>query len=109
MRNSIVAAINELGKCIEYFEDFKRDVKGGIGEKIANNYINKLNWILTDFKTIPLFTDELREKINKEVKADKFQVDALYEKILDLESNNREIIENQIDTLLSNQKIKWNG
>lgn len=109
MKNSIVAAINELGKCIEYFEDFKRDVKGGIGEKIANNYINKLNWILTDFKTIPAFTDDVRQKIQDEIKADKFQVDALYEKILDLHPNNREHIENQIDTLLNNQKIKWNG
>ena len=70
MSSSLITGVNKIKQAIEYFEDFKRQTKGGLGEKKAKLYISKLDWILLDFKTIAAFGDAVRQSIREEIQED---------------------------------------
>lgn len=106
MKASIVIALTKINQSITYFTDFKRQTKAGIGERVANKYIEKLNWILTDFKTNINFSDAVRESVRLELASDDHQADAIYDKFMLLDETKRQLVEELTDALLKGEEIK---
>jgi len=106
MASSIVTALNRLNQSKLFFEDFLRETKGGMGEMKAKAYLAKINWILMDFKTICSFGDDVRASVKAEIESDSLQVDAIYENLMLLTPDKRQLIETIIEGMLKGEEIK---
>lgn len=101
----IITAFNYLKLANEYFLDFIRENKGGIGEQIIKKYIKKIEWIYFDFISIPQFTEKVRNGLREEWQSDALLIPAINEKIELLNPQQRESIEEIIDAMLNGEEV----
>lgn len=103
MQSNIVSSIQHLKLAQEHFDDFCREHRGSKGEKYFLNYSKKVDWILKDILTIPAFPEDVREGIRREINSDLMAIPSINEKVALLSPAQREIIEDTIDKILTNQ------
>lgn len=105
MKSSIMSTIQHIKLAIEFAQDIQRSSKGNAA-KTFKNYEKHLQWILKDFKTNPLFPDEVRYGIDKELKSDMFALEGLREKIPLIPADYRCDLEEAIDAILEGRTVK---
>ena len=103
---NIVSAIQHLKMAKEHYDDFIRQYPESSGARLFLNHVNKINWIFKDTITHPHITQAVRDGIKKEILSDVFAVPAINEKVALLTPEQREIIEETIDAMLSGEEIK---
>ena len=103
---NIISAIQHLKMAKEHYEDFIREYPESSGARLFLSHVNKINWIFRDTITHPHVTQEVRDGIKKEILSDVFAVPAINEKVALLSPEQREMIEETIDAMLSGQEIK---
>lgn len=103
---NILTGIHALKFAKEHWEDHIRqhgkDTNGG---RLFTKYLQKIDWILMDFKTSPLFPQLVRDGLREEINADVFALPAIHEKIQLLPPKGREMVEAMIDALLKGEEI----
>lgn len=80
------------------------DVNDRARRKFAQ-YVNKLDWLITDLKTEPAVSKDLRDAIDLEFNSDVYCVDAILEKTLMLTPDERDILEKIIDSVIAGEEI----
>lgn len=107
MRSSgtFVEVIHHLKIAKEFLESFIREKPGTVGERMARNYVAKINWMYNDLITFPNFPDIVRQGIREEWESDPFLSMAISEKLAILNPAQRTAIENIIDEVLKGQEI----
>ena len=105
MKSSIMSTIQHIKLAIEFAQDVQRAGYTKAG-KTFKNYEKHLQWILKDFKTNPLFPDEVRQGIDKELKSDIFALEGLREKIPLIPADYRCDLEEAIDAILEGRTVK---
>lgn len=103
---SIVSGIHNLKLALEYFEDFQRQHPGTKGSNLFKNYCSKINWMLKDLCTHPFLPDIVREGIKKEIASDLFVPAAITEKLVLLNPESREAVEQMIDIILDGGEVQ---
>jgi len=104
--NNIVQSIHHLKMGKEHMEDFCRQHKDSIGARIFKTYIARIDWIFRDITTSNIVGEFVREGLKKEINSDVFTVPAITEKVALLDPDQREALENVIDSILKGEKIK---
>ena len=102
----IIQAFHHLRKANLHLILMGAESKGGLGKKLATLYIKKIDWIKTDFFSIPQFTEEVRAGIRKEWNDDILVVDNINDMITLLPPEKRELVETIIIALLNGEEIK---
>lgn len=107
MRSSgtFVEVIHHLKIAKEFLESFIREKPGTVGERMARQYVAKINWMYNDLITFPNFPDIVRQGIREEWESDPFLSMAITEKLAILNPAQRTAIENIIDEVLKGQEI----
>lgn len=105
MKSSIISTIQHIRLAIEFAQDVQRNPNSRASKAFAI-YENRLQWILKDFKTNPLFPEEVRKGIEQEYKSDIFSLEGLKEKIPLIPAQHRGDIEDLIDAILQGKQIK---
>ena len=107
MRSSgtFVEVIHHLKIAKEFLESFIREKPGTVGERMAWQYVAKINWMYNDLITFPNFPDIVRQGIREEWESDPFLSMAITEKLAILNPAQRTAIENIIDEVLKGQEI----
>jgi hypothetical protein len=105
-KSNIVSCLHHLNMAKQHIESFILDYPNSKGASLFKTYLNKINWCLNDFKTSPLFSENLRMAIKKEIECDAFAVPAIVEKISLLTPEVRENIEELIDEILKGGELK---
>lgn len=107
MRSSgtFVEVIHHLKIAKEFLESFMREKPGTVGERMARQYVAKINWMYNDLITFPNFPDIVRQGIREEWESDPFLSMAITEKLAILNPAQRTAIENIIDEVLKGQEI----
>lgn len=103
---NIISAIHHLKMAQEHYEDFIREYPDSAGSRLFKSYIAKIKWISNDIIYHPHVSEEVRIGIKKELASDVFTVSAINEKIVLLNPDQREIIEETIDAMLSGEEVK---
>lgn len=103
MQSNIVSSIQHLKLAQEHFDDFCREHRGSKGEILFKNYSRKIEWILKDMLAHPAFPEQVREGIRREINSDLLAIPSINEKVALLSPAQREIIEDTIDKILTNQ------
>ena len=112
MKGSVMSAIHHLRAAIEYMDDFGRESNkksgGSRGAAKFGEYSKKMQWILLDMRTYPHFCDEVREGFRKEMQSDAFAYVSIAEKCSLLEPQQREMLDDVLDRILSGETIEVN-
>ena len=76
MRSSgtFVEVIHHLKIAKEFLESFIREKPGTVGERMARQYVAKINWMYNDLITFPNFPDIVRQGIREEWESDPFAI-----------------------------------
>jgi len=106
MTSNVISAVHHLKMSEEFFNDFIRENPESKGERLFKSYILKLKWITTDLQTYPYFTQDIRDSIKNEIESDVFAIPAINEKVALLNPEQREMIEQTIDAMLSGQNVR---
>ena len=102
---TFVEVIHHLKIAKEFLESFIREKPGTVGERMARQYVAKINWMYNDLITFPNFPDIVRQGIREEWEADPFTSMAINEKLAILNPAQREAIEAIIEEVLKGQEI----
>ena len=106
MGANIINAIQNLKMAQEQFDDFCRQYRDSKGEKLFKMYGDKIKWIFNDIVTHPFITDDVRDGIKHEIASDVYAVPAILEKIALLNPEQRELIEDTLDAMISGEEVK---
>ena len=107
-RSDIISSLQHLKMAKDHFESFILDNPGSNGAKLFIGYKKRIDWIFNDLVTNPSFSKEVRNGIFKEMNSDAFAVPAISEKVALLSPEQREIIENVIDKVISGDQLLVN-
>ena len=103
---NIINAIQNMKMAQEQFLDFTRQYPKSSGSRLFKKYADKIDWIFSDIITHPFLTSEVRNGIKLEIKSDVFAVPAIIEKVALLTPEQRELIEDTLDAMLSGEEVK---
>ena len=106
MASHIIQAFHHLRKADLHFRLMCAESKDGLGSKCSEKYLKKIDWIKTDFFSIPKFSEEVRAGIRKEWNDDILVVDNINDMITLLSPEKRELVETIIIALLNGEEIK---
>ena len=105
MKSSIMSTIQYIKLASEFAQDVQRSGHSK-ASKTFKNYEKHLQWILMDFKTNPLFPDEVRQGLDKELKSDMFALEGLREKIPLIPAEYRADLEEAVEAILEGRTVK---
>lgn len=105
-KSDIVLSLHYLNMAKQHFESFMLDFPESKASRLFKNYVSKIDWCLNDFKSSPLFSENLRNAIKKEIEADCFSILAIKEKIALLTPEVRDSVEELIDEILKGGELK---
>ena len=105
MKSSIMSAIQYIKLAQEFCQDVQRSGHTK-ASKTFKNYEKHLNWIIRDFKTNPLFPDEVRQGLDKELSSDLFALEGLREKIPLIPAEYRVDLEEAVEAILEGRVVK---
>ena len=103
---NLVSGVHNLKQAFEQFGSFIREYPGSVGARMLKGYNKKLEWIVTDLKTLPALPHDVADDVTKEWESDVFVVPAIQEKVSLLSPEQREMIEEAIDKMIDGKKIK---
>lgn len=103
--SNIISGVHSIRQAKEHFDSFQREHPSTKGAVLFGGYSKKLDWIVKDLVTHPLLTDEIREGVKQEWESDVFSVPAINEKVALLNPEQRELIEEIIDQMISGQEV----
>jgi len=103
--NSFRKAFYHLQMSTIYFEDVTRESSNSIAGKLSKNYIQKLNWIKTDFKTTPQLPKYAIEDFQKDLNGDIMFHESISRKALGLSEKQKATLEHLIDCLIIGEEI----
>ena len=103
--SDVVSGIQSIRRAYDHWASFIRERPGSIAERMFGAYCKRLEWIANDMLTCPLFPDIVREGIRREWNADNFSVPAIVEKVALLPVDQREVVENIIDRLITGERL----
>jgi len=106
MRSSVVQSIQNLKLSLEFMNDFIRSSPNTKGAMLFKTYTSKIEWIFKDILTYPHFNDEVRKGIRSEIESDAFSVNAINEKIPLLNAEQRQVVEELIESILKGEKLE---
>lgn len=89
-----------MKQAYEQFGSFIREYPGSVGARMLKGYNKKLEWIVTDLKTLPALPHSVADEVTKEWESDVFVIPAIEEKLSLLNPEQREYIESLIDKML---------
>jgi hypothetical protein len=75
------------------------------GQKFSE-YKRKIEWIFTDIKSYPHFSEEVREGMREEMKSDPFAFASIIEKAALLSPKQREMLEEVIEKVLKDESFE---
>lgn len=101
----LVSAIHHIKQAFEHLGSFRREYPNSAGARLFKTYQNKLEWIVKDFLTIPYLPKEVADGIRKEWEADGFTIDAILEKLSELNPEQRDAVEQVIDQILLGEQL----
>ena len=104
--SQLVDFIHHLKCAYEYMESFRRDLPGTRAEQLAKNYAWRLEWIYKDIMSNPTFPEPVRQGLRKEWNSDTWTISAITEKVAQLLPEQREAVENVIDTIIKGESLK---
>lgn len=104
--SDLVQAMHHIKFAHEYLDSFRRDNKGSRADMLFKTYQNKLEWIVKDFMTIPYLPQSVRDGLRKEWESDIFTIDAITTNVSLLTPEQREIVDNIIESILKGEQIK---
>ena len=104
--SDIVSGIQSLRRTFDHWQSFIRERPGSLAERMFGGYCKRLEWIVNDMLSCPHFPDIVREGIRKEWNADNFSVPAISEKVALLPVDQRAIVEDIIDQLISGKQLE---
>lgn len=104
--SDIVSGIQSLRRTFDHWQSFVRERPGSLAERMFGGYCKRLEWIVNDLLSCPHFPDLVRDGIRKEWNADNFSVPAIAEKVALLPVDQRAIVEDIIDELISGKKLE---
>lgn len=99
---SLAKGLHHINIAKEYFEDVRLGSTGDV-KMIFNNYIQRCDWILTNMTH--RMSQESREALKRELSGS-FSMEAINDKIIHLDSKQRDIIENIMDRMISGEQIE---
>lgn len=105
MKSSIMSTIQHIRLAIEYSQDVQRSGLSRAAKTFAQ-YEQRLQWILRDFATNPLFPEDVRKGLQSEYKSDIFALEGLKEKLPLIPAQHRADIEELVDAILQGKSIK---
>ena len=103
--SDVVSGIQSIRRAYDHWGSFIRERPGSIAERMFGAYCKRLEWIANDMLTCPLFPDIVREGIRREWNSDNFSVPAIVEKVALLPVDQREVVENIIDRLITGERL----
>lgn len=104
--SSFIKFIHHLKISTDFCEDLKRSNPNSLAYKMFSDYTKRMNWILNDIITNPVFSNEVRNELRKEINSDLLVIPALIDKIHQIPIAQREIVENIVDCILNNETIE---
>lgn len=105
MAQEILKFIHNLNKAKLNLEVFLLGDVNDRAKRKFSQYVKKIDFIITDLKTEPAVSQELREAIDLEYKSDAYCVEAIMEKVLMLTPDERDILENIVDAVIKGEEI----
>jgi hypothetical protein len=98
---SLAKSLHHINNAKLYFEDISRDCSGMI-KHIFLGYINKCDFIINGVKD--RLGKENVEQLKKEL-ADSFVIEAINDKLVHLNNDQKQLIENLIDAMIKGEKV----
>lgn len=95
---SLAKALHHINIANEYLNDVRRDSNGEV-RHLFNGFINKCNWILSSISD--RLSDDSRTILKKELD-DSFQLEAINDKLIHLDSKQRQEVELFIEKMITN-------
>jgi hypothetical protein len=88
---------------LDYFEDANRTVPATIAGKLSKRYVERLKWIINDFATSPKIPEYAAADFKTELQSDVMFHEAISEKCLNLDVNQKIILEKIIDEIIKQE------
>jgi hypothetical protein len=104
--SDIVSGIQSIRRAYDHWQSFVRERPGSLAERMFGGYCKRLEWIANDLLSCPHFPDLVRDGIRKEWQSDNFSVPAISEKVALLPVDQRAIVEDIIDQLISGKQLE---
>jgi hypothetical protein len=99
---SLAKGMHHINLAKMYFEDVRFGTTSEI-KMVFNQYIQKCDWIMDNLKH--RLTDENRKNLQNELN-DSISFEAITDKLVRLDSNQRLLLESIIDSLIKGEEIK---
>lgn len=104
--SDIVSGIQSIRRAYDHWQSFVRERPGSLAERMFGGYCKRLEWIANDLLSCPHFPDIVRDGIRKEWNSDNFSIPAISEKVALLPVDQRAIVEDVIDQLISGKELE---
>lgn len=105
--DGIICGIHYLKLAEEYFQDWCRQYPKSPGANLFAQYNKRINWILNDIVTNPVFPHDVREGLRKDLKSDLLLITDVSDKLSKIPAASREAIEQIIDLVLAGEEIHF--
>lgn len=99
---SLAKGMHHINIAKQYFEDVRLGTSGEV-KMVFNQYIQKCDWIMDNLKH--RLTEENRKNLEAELN-DSISFEAINDKLVRLDSNQRLLLESIIDSLIKGEEIK---
>lgn len=99
---SLAKSLHHINIAKQFLEDVKLSTTGEV-KFIFNQYIQKCDWILNDMKS--RLNDESRIILSKELE-DSLSFDSINDKLIYLDNDQRNMVEDIISEMIKGQEIK---
>lgn len=98
---SLAKSLHHINIAREYLEDVKRETKGPVKD-LFNSYINKCEFIIHSMRD--RLTPKNREVFKQELR-DSFMIEAINDKLIHLDEQQRSDVENFINELIKKSSV----
>jgi hypothetical protein len=99
---SLAKSLHHINIAKMYLEDVRQDTSGEV-KAVFNQYIIKCDWILQNMRN--RVGDENRKVLDMELK-DSIILEAINDKLIHLDENQRNVIEELMDRFISGEEVK---
>lgn len=97
--HSFRKAFYHLRMALDYFEDTNRTVPATVAGKLSTRYAERLKWVINDFATSPKIPAYAADDFKNEIASDIMFHEAISEKALNLNDEQKKVLEFIVDEL----------
>jgi hypothetical protein len=106
-RSNIITAFQYLKMAKMSFEDLQREMPNTDCDKMAKKYINKIDWIYTDFITISKFDRPTINSLKYQFEGDILSIPEILNTLSLLDDSQRELVEEVAKALYKGEEITF--